>query len=303
MQNTKYITCNMKEMNAADRYEDEYGQYLEFFRSIATLPPDVSVVVSRVPFSWVPLLRYLRCQIAQPILWFPHDRLVEPIAFTVDPSDRTAIEVLCGFRPELVDALWKCDMQWVTNRPVFYKFGSFVVTNNGSFHRPEVRNFIARNYMHNRAKRSERERMVDKVVILPCAADKPFPAQLHQRVLDMLPTDGTWHAMIATGVCGLVDQGMWHAMPHYDSGIPNRWRVFEATRDYFRLRPHARVILYIDFYSEAVFAGLAAAGHVSVTEAVNRVQFYSDYLDLLDPVRLASLESLLNRPLTPKDTF
>jgi hypothetical protein len=276
------------------RYEDLYGQYLEFFEKIAKTPPDTPIVANNVPISWVPLLRYLRCQIGQGIIWFPHDRLMERMAFEVDPSDRTAIETFCGFRPELVDALWKCDMQWRTQRPIYEKAGPFVVTNNGSFHRAEVQQFMAKNWSKRREKRSEKECLRDKVVILPCAADKPFPAPMHEKVLAMLPDD-SWHAMIATGVCGLVDRDMWDQMPWYDSGIPNRWRVFDQTRNYFQQFPHRRVVLYIDFYSEAVHAGLQAAHHLSVTESVNDVQFYFDYLDLNDPALLTKLQKTINR--------
>lgn len=294
MGKTIYLDPFMQEVaRTPRRYEDEYGQYLGFFQKIAQTPPDTPIVVTRVPFSWVPLLRYLRCQIGQGIVWFPHDRLMERVAFEVDPSDRTAIETLCGFRPELVDALWKCDMQWMTLRPVYNKSGPFVVTNNGSFHRKEVVEFRRMINAQGR-KRTESERKADKVVIIPCAADKPFPAPLHQTVLDMLPDD-TWHAMIATGVCGLVDQRYWGLMPWYDSGIPNRWRVFEATRNYFTTYPHRRVVLYMDFYSEAVFAGLSASAHVAVSESINDVQFYFDYLDLNEPERLGRLKLALNR--------
>jgi predicted RNA-binding protein len=285
----------MNVLNQQQTYEDEYGQYLAIFREVASLPPDIPVVVSGAPFTWVPLLRYLRCQCVSPQVWFPHCWTMRDVAFEFDPSDRTMVEAFSCLRPELVDALWKCDMQWMSQRPLYNKSGPFVITNNGSFHRREVTTFLQRIEFELTKKRTEKELAIDKVVLLPCAADKPFPAPMHQRVLDMLPPTGSWHAMIATGVCGLVPDTLWAEMPWYDSGIPNRWRVFTATRDYFKRRPHSRVILYMDFYSQAVHAGLAAADHLGVTTAVNPVQFYEDYLDLNDPERLKQLNTIINR--------
>jgi hypothetical protein len=290
---TRYFQIEMRSYNERARYEDEYGMYLDVFKDIAGLPPDIPVVVSGAPFTWVPFLRYLRCQCVDPQIWFPQCYTLRNLAFEFDPSDRTMVEALTCLRPELVDALWKCDMQWLSQRPLYNKAGPFVVTNNGSFHRLEVFKFLQRIDFEVTKKRSDDERRQNKVVLLPCAADKPFPAPMHQRVLDMLPDD-TWHAMIATGVCGLVPDTLWKEMPWYDSGIPNRWRVYTKTRDYFRARPHGRVILYMDFYSQAVYDGLAAANHISVTESVNPVEFYYDYLDLSDPERLKRLHHLIN---------
>jgi hypothetical protein len=290
---TRYLQIDMNVLNQQQTYEDEYGHYLAIFHEVAGLPPDIPVVVAGAPFTWVPLLRYLRCQCVSPQVWFPHCWAVRDLAFDFDPSDRTMVEALTCLRPELVDALWKCDTQWLSQRPLYNKAGPFVVTNNGSFHRQEVTKFLAHVRFELTRKRHEWEPHQDKVVLLPCAADKPFPAPMHQRVLDMLP-DKTWHTMIATGVCGLVPDTLWNKMPWYDSGIPNRWRVYTATRDYFRRRPHVRVVMYMDFYSQAVFDGLAAANHITVIDAVNPVQFYSDYLDLSDPERLKRLNHIIN---------
>lgn len=292
MGRTRYLQVNMIVLNQQVKYEDEYGQYLNIFREVATTPPDCPVVVSGAPYSWVPLLRYLRCQCVDPQIWFPHCYHLRDLAFEIDPSDRTMIEALSCLRPETVDALWKCDAQWKSQRPIYNTSGPFVVTNNASFYRREVTFFRQRVQFELTKKRTDLERLQDKVVLLPCAADKPFPAPMHQKVLDMLP-DETWHAMIATGVCGLVPDTLWKEMPWYDSGIPNRWRVYNQTRDYFKMRPHRRVVMYMDFYSEAVWDGLAAAAHLGVTHAINPVEFYADYLDLNEPDRLAKLHSVI----------
>jgi predicted RNA-binding protein len=223
------------------------------------------------------------------------------VAYDVDPSDRTMIEALCCVRPELVDALWKCDMQWESQRPVYVATGPFMVTSNSSFHRAEVRDFLARIAHYKKHKKLTPEQVArTNVVLLPCAADKPFPAPMHEAVLSMLP-DATWYAAIVTGVCGIVPQEMWAEMPWYDSGIPNRWRVYTACRDYFRARPHARVVMYMDFYSEAVFDALNASNH-SHAETVNPVQFYYDYLDLGDNKRLLELRALLRREVKDDTT-
>ena len=238
---------------------------------------------------WVPLLRYLGVQtIVDPVLFFKHDWLVAPLwntgALKQTTLDRTTIEVLCGLRPELVDALWKCDMQWETMRVPHERQKEFIVTNNGSFHRKEVLDFLWQLQQYSPTKK--------KVVLVPCAADKPYPAPMHSEVLALMPEN--FYLMNATGVLGLVPQDLWSIMPHYDSGLPNEWRLFNTVKMYFSKHHHEQIVVYCDYYNEAIYEGLRAVGQLDRTTFVNEVKFYADYLNLLEPARLAQLKSAIN---------
>jgi hypothetical protein len=48
-------------------------------------------------------------------------------------------------------------------------------------------------------------------------------------------------------------------MPEYDSGVPNRWRVLKEVKRHFSLNAYEHVVVYSDFYSEAVSLGLEAS--------------------------------------------
>lgn len=266
-----------------ERYEDQYGDWLRLFETIARTPRDETVEIEGCPWSWYPLLRYLNCIILSSQYKFKHCRIVEGATNTgITHLDRTAIEVLCGFRPECVDALWKCDMQWKTERPRLFAEGEFIVTSNGSFTRPEVRT-----YLHDLA---EYRPTKNKVVLVPCAADKPYPAPLHKAVLAMLPKD--YYLACVTGVLGIVPMDLWPVMPHYDSGIPNEWRCMNIMRDYFNRHMHQRIVSYCDFYNLAIMEALSIVDDVSI-EFVNETKFYYDYIDLLDAKRLAKLKKAL----------
>ncbi len=174
-------------------------------------------------------------------------------------------------------------MQWnTTHVRQFYPKRDFVVTNNGSFHRQEVKDYLVKLQHYQPTKR--------KVCLVPCAADKPYPSKLHQVILDGLPDD--YYLMIGTGVLGLVPHDLWGEMPWYDSGIPNQWRLQMAVRDYFRRTLHERVVVYHDFYSEAIQIGLKLSSvPMSRVKFVNPVKPYDDYIDLMDPARLTALSA------------
>lgn len=284
--NTKYL--DFSTLPQGRTYEDQYQGYLRLFEDIARTPPDIAIQVKGPPWSWVPLLHYLRCLPIAPRTFFRHDEAARGavvVARAASPNcmDRTFVEVMCGFRPECVDALWKCDMQWKTERAKGYENDGveFVVTNNGSFHRREVNAFteVLREYVPKKR----------NVVLVPCAADKPYPAPLHRAILAFLPD--SYYLCNVTGVLGLVPQDLWDHMPHYDSGIPNRWRVLEAVKWYFRKFSHEKIVVYCDFYVEAISIGLDMAAQ-SATFMVP-VEFHADYLDLLDEGRLLSLRRVL----------
>lgn len=281
-------TLDLASLPEGQRYEDRYQGYLEIFKRIAIMPADVDVTVINAPWSWAPLLVFLNCTVRDSRHVFDHCHVVERIYKGMIRTDRTMVEVLCGFRPECVDALWKIDVQWfvATGRTMAYPAGEeFIVTNNGSFHRHEVLDYMDALHAY--------EPKQVNVLLVPCAADKPYPAPLHQACLDRLPDD--FYLMNATGVVGLVPQELWPTMPKYDSGIPNQWRLYETIKWYFDANPHMRIVVYCDFYSETIQAAFKAIGQDHKVSYVLPVKPYDDYLNLLDPARLAELEVVLRR--------
>jgi hypothetical protein len=176
-------------------------------------------------------------------------------------------------------------MQWIDN-PLgrIREYGpekEFIITTNGGMFRPEVLQFMMQLEHYVPTKK--------KVLIVPCAADKPYPSPMHQACLDRLPDD--YYLMNATGVLGLVPQDMWDVMPWYDSGIPNELRVYKMVQTYFRQHQHTKIVVYGDFNSLMIKEALASIGQRAAF--VLPVQVYDDYLDLLDPVRLRALELAL----------
>jgi len=277
------------------RYEDKYGQYLDFFKDIAETPADHDIDVSNAPWCWVPLLVYLKCRILNPIFKYPHCNLVKKALwlsrsamtgeYVVSLVDRTAVEVLCGFRPECVDALYKIDTQWNIweGRTIEQSRGTeFVVTNNGSFHRKEVLDFLVKLNKYKPTK--------SKVLLVPCAADKPYPAPLHKACLEILPDD--YYMAIATGVLGIVPQELWWDMPLYDSGIPNQWRVYEETQKYFVRNKHDKIVVYCDFYAHVIDQALDDE-YFKTSFALPPIR-YDNYVDLMSSENLSKLRQILS---------
>jgi hypothetical protein len=270
-------------------YEDRYQQYLKLFEQIAAVPQEHRVIVDGAPWSWVPLLEHLRCDFRiTPRVVFDHCGWVRNAwqgdVYNPINVDRTAVEVLCSFRPETADALWKCDMQWSPKRVRKYKpVDEFIVTTNGSFHRPEVLTYLHRLEAHIPIKR--------KCLLVPCAADKPYPAPLHSACIARLPDD--FDIIIATGVVGLAPSRLWPVMPRYDSGIPNKERLYGYIKYFFSRYQHDRVVVYCDFYSETIREAFGAIGQYDLPEFVLPVKRYDDYEDLLNPTYLRMLELTL----------
>ena len=279
------IDVKTQYVDTPGRYEDQYGHWLAFFQHLAE--SDVPLTLSNVPGSWSVLSKYLGHQVLSTYEKWPTCSVV----LAMNPSYaasyagdlRLLVEATTVFRPELVDALWKCDMQWrtrpVDTRSVLGASDDIVITNNGSYHRPEIKQYFAHLDAYVPTKKN--------VVLVPCAADKPYPAPVHRAVLDRMPD--TFYLANLTGVLGVVPQDLWPVMPRYDSGIPNEWRLLNVVRSYFaRNRPDI-VVVYADYYSIALKEALRDLPSVTV-HWVNPVQFYADYLDLLEPQRLLSLE-------------
>lgn len=282
---------DLTKMPTGARYEDRYGAYLKVFHDIALVPADTPVNVISPPASWWPLLAYLNANISGPLqVVFEHDELMKKMHDRVGTRlTRTLLEALCALRPELVDALWKLDNQWSCFRAtIFPKQSEFVVTNNSSFFRQEVKDYetILKHYRPSKR----------KVVLVPCAADKPYPAMLHKAVQEVLPPD--YYMANVTGVLGVVPQDLWPYMPHYDSGIPNRWRAMVAVGKYFSRHEHERVVVYSDFYNLAIAIGLEQVG-VRAMFVTPLDEFY-DYLPLHTETWISQLaEALKDEP--PQD--
>lgn len=273
------MDVDLKVMPKGQTYEDRYQGYLEIFKRIAATPGRERVRVTYPPWSWVPLLAHLQCDITTPTLVFDHCGAVAA-AYKARGMDRTMLEVLCSFRPETADALWKCDMQWKPKRGMRYQpSDEFIVTTNGSYHRPEVVEYMKALTQWTPTKKN--------VVLVPCAADKPYPAPMHQAILDMMPDH--YYMMNATGVVGLVPQDLWPVMPHYDSGIPNEWRLFQVLCNYLTHFEHDRIIVYCDYYAATILAALKCIKQEDKAVFILAPKFYADYVDLQDPELLSAL--------------
>jgi hypothetical protein len=259
------------------RYEDTYGKWLDIFKQVAV--KEITEVI-RPPAAWVPLLKYMGARVIGCQTYFDHDYILSSIVFGLH-LDRTAVEVLCGLRPETADALWKYDMEWSGYKVPNEKKREFIVTNNGSFHRPEVIDYLNELALYRSP--------FDHAVLVPCAADKPYPAELHKAVKAILPPH--YGLYVATGVLGIVPEDLWPIAPYYDSGIPNQWRLFKIAGAFFRRNPHKKVICYTDFYSEALYHALTpiVPSLLFVDPPIER----NGYLDLLDKDRLSRLTSLV----------
>lgn len=278
------------------RYEDVYGTYMEIFRELATY--EGQWVARDVPGSWLPLFTMLNIVVERVAFKFEHDQLVAAAwnaANNGTQLDRTALEALCAFRPETIDALWKLDRQWTlhedrihfTRKEEHFK-REFIVTGNGSFDRPEVVAYEKALAAYTPTKK--------RVIMVPCAADKPYPSHLHAKVIELLEELGVrdqWYIANATGVLGIVPEDLWPVMPYYDSGIPNQYRLMRIAKDYFSRTEHEAIVTYMDFYTRSFDQGVSFSDYRGGMIHVNEPRFYYDYLDLLDNVRLSKLRQAI----------
>lgn len=235
------------------RYEDTYGGWLSVFKGVAEWTGPI--VFTEVPSTWASLLVYLGAEVLSVQPQFPEDAYVGDvlhyIARAVEAGRlRELVEMHSAARPELVDALYKSDMEWATARRLHTWQREFKVTCNGSFYRPEVLSYLEWWSKHAR-------QTAQNCVLVPCAADKPYPAMLHKLVEERLPAG--WEMIIATGVLGLVPRWAWDRMPLYDSGLPNQLRVSEKVESFFQAFNYDNVVIYSDFYGPAIVRGLTEA--------------------------------------------
>ncbi len=266
-------------MPSGKTYEDRYGGYMDVFKKAS----ENKLKVINPPHCWKPLLWWLGVDVEGGQCFFEHDYIFESLSLNRVQilKDRTLLEMFCTIRPELTDALWKADMEWNCWFDNSTYEREFIITNNASFHRSEIRDYLER---LNNFKPTK-----NKCVLVPCAADKPYPSVLHKKVLDMLPDD--YHLVVASGVTGLVPMELWEYMPYYDSGLPYEWRLLKIIEKYFTKHDYKKVVVYCDFYNEAIYRGLASFHKEKVF--VTPIRFYYNYLDLLNVDLLKRLKESL----------
>jgi Domain of unknown function (DUF5591) len=275
-------------------YSTLYDFYMKFFHRIARTRGEV--YVKSPPVSWIPLLEYLRVNVASPECYFPVDLTCAKLGFGSPNlwlhANRTVYEALCSFRPECIDALYKLDSGiWSRYRVRTLKEhkdfrADFTVTTNAGFHRPEVLAYLELLHKYKPTK--------NKVILLPCSADKPYPSLLHKKVIEILPND--YYIMNVTGTLGLVPQHLWPKMPLYDAGLPNHWRVFEETKFYFDSFAHKDVLIYVDFYGEVLDAYFSVEAHNNNYRFVILPEKRDDYLLLESAPYIESLRRMLADP-------
>jgi hypothetical protein len=276
------------------RYEDTYGQWLELFKKLAE--SDTKFSIRGCPRSWASLIYALGNDIESVRDHFPTDSLARCTPellkhFEREGLLREMVECHSTLRPELVDSLYKADMEWITLWRLFKenkgKEEMILVTNNASFFRLPFMNYldnILPTYIPTKT----------KCVIVPCAADKPYPAPLHKVVRENITDD--YEIIIATGVLGLVPELLWPQMPLYDSGMPNQWRCMLAVEKFFGLNGYNRVVVYSDFYASAIHRGLKGVRYQDGHHNVAYVFGYAEnmpYQDLLSSENLNTLRSML----------
>lgn len=213
-------------------YEDTYSGWLHIFKYVAEASFGYKLV-HNAPAEWRPLLWYLGEEHPE---WAPHLR----------QSNREFIEASCAKAPVLVDALWRADMKWGGERRHTWE-DKFSISTYSGFWRPEILTYLKKLHAFTPTKR--------KCVLVPCAADKPYPSPLHQVIREEIPED--YELIVVTSALGLVPESMWQHMPEYDSGLPYFERVREEVERYFSLHEYNAVISYTDMLEDDIAKGLS----------------------------------------------
>lgn len=269
-------------------YAHEYNGYLDFLRSLAD-QWGFAVELTNVPRSWVPLLHYMGMRVlgSQAVAAWGDAEAIDWHDAVINASDtRRIVEVACTLRPELTHMLYLIDTEypeiaqsWVDAQGTH----DFVVTTNGSFYRPEVLAYrkALQSYTPN----------LRRAVLVPCTAVKPYPAPLHQAVLDRLPP--SWDVLVVSGVLGIVPRDLWRVQPNYDAGLPFSERVQDTVLWYFSKHRYERLIVYGDFNSHAVKCGLMQVPETRVPPTHFCFGAYrrSTYENLLDEQYLMQLDA------------
>lgn len=250
--------------------EDAYSGWLELFRVVAEAP-NGTVQFPLPPAGWVPLLWYLGLRYDDVAAEWPVN----------ERWTRSQVEQACAAEPVLVDALWKADMQWSGERRHTWE-NEFPIATYSGFWRPEIRQYLNDLRSHSPTHRN--------CVLVPCAADKPYPAPLHSAVRSTIGPN--WEIIVVTGALGLVPERMWPKAPNYDAGLPNESRVIEYVGRYFcdwHVGHYSKIVVYSDYNAWAIRMGLSAAQCLAQIDYLFGVERRYDYLDLLAPGHLERL--------------
>lgn len=258
-QSEMYDVTELVQDKPSRSYENTYGQYIDFFRMLGT--SEKKIVVTCAPQCWCPLILYLGHGVHQP-KHVPGIDIEESVPWTVllaaEQDTRRIVEIASAVRPELVHALYLVDTEWPCPFKQHKSMISFNVTSNASFFRPEVREYqrMLQAYQPDNG----------RCVIVPCAADKPYPSPLHKEVIKRLPEG--WDVIVVTGVLGLIPQALWFEAPVYDAGLPNLRRVEETVEWYFskHRKIYDRIVVYTDFCAHAVSEGLRRSSFTGEVE-------------------------------------
>lgn len=289
------------ERGQGQRYEDEYGSWLSLLREIAESP--TTVELEACPRTWVPFVVYIGGQPFKPENQFAEDYLVgngiedRVVGASRRGHLRTLVEMCASIRPELIDALWKSDCQWVTRNPydvtaskepdMFGHRPVHIVANYGAYTRPDMLeyDYALQGWVRDNAGHFG-------CVVSACAADKPYPAPHHVEIEKRLP-DKSWHQVIASGVVGIVPEELWPVMPLYDAGMPNLWRCMTIAAWYFGKMDYTRIVVYADFYNRALQLALGQVSSRAEIAWVHSVGPRAEYLNLCDEEHLQRLEDAL----------
>ena len=269
-----------------EAYAHEYDGFLGFFRSLGHATE--AQVCLNVPRSWAPFVAYLGHTVKSVQAVKEWGEAEGPgldwlAAYRAAADPRRVVEMASTARPELVHALYLADTEWPCPlRARGPLQPAFPVTCNGSFFRREVLGYTRRLQSYTPPPG------VQRAVIVPCAAVKPYPSPLHKAVQQRLP-DRSWHVIVATGVLGLLPEELWPVAPEYDSGLPYLDRVTQTARWYFSRHHYGRVVVFSDFYAYALRQGLRDVPRLPVSYVLG--DHYRDtYENLLLPEHLNRLE-------------
>jgi len=313
---------DLRELPKRSAYENTYSEYMAIFKKVAET---AEITVMDPPGAWIPLLYYLGAEIklhgdtyyapeveAAPYHYTPSKSAILALCEDCENAGRLReyVEHFESLRPELVDALYKSDMEWRTRGRRHQWQQEFVVASNGSFHRPEVLHWL---------KLIEHYRSSNKLaVMVPCAADKPYPSPLHATVAASLLRHTTfpWEMVIFAGTLGFCPQSLWPQMPHYDSGMPDQWRLQEIARSFIPRQAWDILLVYGDFYNTAIENALRLSGYMAsygplvagsgplyrhpsgkIVGFVNPCVHYTEYLNLLDAEPLGRLAESAQKAL------
>lgn len=165
-------------------------------------------------------------------------------------QSRSFIEAWVAVDPLLADVLHRLDRRSIATKA---EETHLPLTGWQAYGRPEVQAFDRLVLASARAEH-------DILVVLPCARGRPYDrSRTHRRIWRRLEATGvspqTADAVVMSSI-GLVPRGLWdHPVAlHYDSGVPDIWRVLRLARAFFGRVRYGKVVDCLEFapYSECL---------------------------------------------------